>query len=83
MFKRDKATSPANPSRRAENALFPGRAATNVLLDRGIGAGGDSANPTALLHFDQCLQGFFAVRPVVGSAAQIVNNFLIKSAERY
>jgi hypothetical protein len=82
MFKRDKATSPAETSMRAENTLFPGRAATNLLLDRGIGAGGDFAYPTGLLHSDQCLQGFLAVMPVVGSAAKIVNNFLIKSAER-
>jgi hypothetical protein len=67
---------------RAENALFSGRTTTNVLLDRDVGAGYDLANPTGFLHFDQCLQGFGAVMPGVGSAPQIVNNFLIKSAER-
>jgi hypothetical protein len=82
MFKRDKATSPAEPSMRAENVRFPVWAATNQLLNRGIGAGGDSDNPTGLLHFDQCLQGFLAIMPGVGGEVQIVNNFLIKSAER-
>ena len=66
----------------AENVLFPGRPATNKPVDRDIGAGGDSANPTGLLHSDQCFQGFGAVMPGIGSGAQIVNNFLIKYAER-
>jgi hypothetical protein len=82
MFQRDKATSPVGTSERAENVFFPGSPATNQLLDRGIGAGGDSVSSTGLLHFDQCLQGFGSFMPGVGSAAQIVNNFLIKSAER-
>jgi hypothetical protein len=63
MFRRDKATSPAEPSKWAENVIFPGRAATNRPLDRDVGTGRDSVNPTGLLHSDQCLQGFCAIIP--------------------
>jgi hypothetical protein len=82
MSKRYKATSPAEPLKSAENALFPGRLVINQPTDRAIGAGGNSANPTGLSHSDQCLQGFLAIMPVSGGEVQIVNNFSIKYAER-
>ena len=75
MSKRDKATSPVELLKRAENVLSPGWPDTKQLLDRGVGAGGDSAYPTRLLHSGQCLQGFYAIMPGFGGGAQIVNNF--------
>ncbi len=46
MFERDKAACPAEPSMRTENVLFSGREPTNEILERAIGPGRDSANPT-------------------------------------
>jgi hypothetical protein len=82
MCKRDKATSPPKPSRKVENVLFPARAAPNGRPDRDMGVSGDLANPTELRHFGEYSQGFHTIMPVIGREVQIVNNFLIKSAER-
>jgi hypothetical protein len=82
MLKPDKATSPGQPPKRAENVLFSVWADKNVLQDGGVGPGGDLAISRGYLHSNQCLQGLLSVMSVAGRAAQIVNNFLIKSVER-
>jgi hypothetical protein len=82
MFKRDKATSPEETAIREGNAFFQGWAATKQLVKWDVGAACDSAGPAGCMHPGQYFQGFGAVLPGICSGEQIVNNFLIKYAER-